>query len=470
MRSPRGVIGAVSGALLAGLVVFPGQAEPAPSTGRPNVLVIVTDDQRAGDTLDVMPETRRRFAGTGTTFTNAFVTTPLCCPSRAAIMSGRYGHNNGVRTNEDGRRLDQGTTLQRRLHDAGYQTAIAGKFLLHSDLSRRPAFFDRSAVTNGTEYYGATFSVDGRRQKVDRYSTHFIGERAVDFLDEFEREDERPWFLYVAPQAPHRPYVAEPRYADAPVPIWRPGAAVSEADRSDKPPFVTDGARSTPEQAEAERKAMLRTLMSVDDLVASVFEHLERLGESNTLAIFTSDNGYFWAEHGLRSKSLPYTEAVAVPLLVRWPGRIAPGRTDARLAATVDVVPTVLSAAGIVPSGPPLDGRSLLRPPQRQQVFIEYHRDPAFPYPTWASLRGPRFQYIEYYDDDRDPASHTGGQTAPAAPPSLREYYDLTNDPAQLTNLFGDDDPSNDPDVSGLSGALARYRACAGSTGRRACP
>jgi arylsulfatase A-like enzyme len=435
-------------------VAVAGAAAPVVASARepaqpaPNVLLVVTDDQRA-DTLDVMPRTRRWLGEGGTTFGQAYVTTPLCCPSRSSILSGRYAHNHGVRTNGDGNRLDQDTTLAARLRRKGYQTAISGKFLLGWDLATPPPHFDRWAITNGTQYRGDWFSIDGARRKVSDYSTTFIGDRALEYLDHFEGDDTRPWFLYVAPQAAHRPYRAEARYADAEVPPWRPGPGVTEEDRSDKPEWVRHwgfrGGRDL-------RADQLRTLLSADDMMAAVQRRLVALDEErDTLVIFTSDNGYQWGEHGLRSKSLPYAESVRVPLLLRWPGRVPEGGTTRRLVSTADIAATVLAGAGVrVRDGEaPLDGRSQLSHRSRSRLLVEYQKDPFFPYPTWASLRGPGVVYTEWYGDDDETVA-------------FREYYDLRRDPAENDNLLGDGVAENDPPVADLSAELARARRCAG--------
>jgi arylsulfatase A-like enzyme len=457
LRSGRR-LGVVSAALLlvALLLDRPAPRAQAPAVAQPNILVIVTDDQRA-DGLEVMPKTRAIFQQGGVTFTEAYAATPLCCPSRASIMSGRYGHNSGIRTNRDTGVLDHATTVQAHLHANGYQTAISGKFLLYWDLSQPPPNFDHWAVVNETDYYGDVYSVDGERRRIDQYSTDFIAERALEYLDRFESDDPRPWFLYVATQAPHAPFVAEPDYRDAPVPPWQPGPAVSEDDRSDKPDFVQVHHVGA-EQAAREREAQLRTLYSVDDLVEAIFRRMAELGEeAGTLAVYTSDNGYFWGEHRLHSKSLPYTEGIRVPLMLRWPGRVLPGAADPRLATLVDIAPTLLGAAGIpLPADPPLDGTSLLGPDVRTEVLVEYARDPGFRYPTWASVRDRSTQYVEYYGDD-------GSLT-------FREYYDLVTDPSQLENLLADADPANDPDVTVRSGRMAQLRSCSGRSGPNPCP
>ena len=193
-----------------------GPTDRTASADRPNVLVIVTDDARA-ETLEAMPKTRRWIADAGVTYTNGFATTPSCCPSRASIFSGRYVHNHGVLRQQLGDRLDQTTTLASELQGAGYATAMAGKFLNRWPLERPPPGFDRYALANGG-YYDQTWAVDGTTRRVPTYSTTFIGDRALAFLDEREADDARPWFMYLATFAPHDPRVPEPKYAKAEFP------------------------------------------------------------------------------------------------------------------------------------------------------------------------------------------------------------------------------------------------------------
>jgi arylsulfatase A-like enzyme len=438
---------AVAVAVVTLTVALPERDAPSQTAAaRPNIVVIVTDDQRA-DSLEVMPQTRAFLGDGGVTFPQAFVATPLCCPSRASIMTGRYAHNHGVRNNRLTPELDHTTTMQAALKAAGYQTAISGKFLLYWDLSQPPPNFDHWSIVNETDYYGDYYSVDGQRQQINEYSTDFIAAKALEFLDGFEADDARPFFLYVATQAPHEPFIPEHDYEAASVPEWQPSPAVHEEDRSDKPPFVAIH-RHGETEARRVREAQLRTLYSVDDLVAAVAGKLAALGEDgDTLVILTSDNGYFWGEHGQKSKSLPYTEGIHVPLLLRFPGRVVPGTADPRWASVADVAPTVIQAAGVAPAGL-MDGNSLLAPPTRTEHFVEYSRDPGFRYPPWASLRDLSSQYIEYYEDD--------GRIA------FREYYDLQADPYELENLLGDADPANDPDVTARSARLAQLATCAG--------
>jgi len=450
-----------------------------PAATRPNVLIIVTDDQRF-DTLGVMPKTRALFLQHGALFPNAVDTTPLCCPSRSTIMTGRYPHNTGVHGNGDATKLDQATTLQRYLHDAGYQTGMVGKFLNSWPLDVAPADFDHYAVTNHG-YLDTQWSIDGRQQTVSEYSTSFIGERAVEDLRAFARDASKPWYLYVAPTAPHDPWVPEPRYASSPVPPFVRDPAMRERDLSDKPAWVADPHHTFEHPSvaiiTANRASQLRTLRSVDDMVARLFGELGRLGESNdTLALFLSDNGFLWGEHDLSGNSLesesssigvsgkryPYLPSVRIPLAVRWPGHLPEGAREPGFAATVDLAPTILQAAGVAaPTDPPMDGRSLLLPddhlgPGPSSAYLEYFRDPLYPtIPSWSSIVSSRFQYVRWFGRDENTIG--------------LEYYDRTRDPYELDNLLADPSTANDPDTGALDARIDHDRTCAGTAGPRGC-
>ncbi|HEX2026039.1 MAG TPA: sulfatase-like hydrolase/transferase, partial [Actinomycetota bacterium] len=171
----------------------PAAGQPA---GAPNVLIILTDDQRAMDTMEHMPRTVQWFGQGGTTFTEGFATTPLCCPARAAIMTGRLNHNNNVRTNGDQELLDHNSTIARYLDQAGYRTGLAGKFLNLWPVENDPPNYDRWALLRpeNTGYYNSQFNVDGTVQTVPTYSTDFIRDYSLGLLNTWEvNNDDRPW-------------------------------------------------------------------------------------------------------------------------------------------------------------------------------------------------------------------------------------------------------------------------------------
>ena len=451
MRSARLAVGSAIVTLASALIAPAAPAQPV----RPNVLIILTDDQRFDQTLSVMPSTRRWFARRGTTFANAFATTPLCCPSRASIFSGRYAHNHTVVSNQRGAEedFDQSATIQAYLDDAGYRTGFFGKYFNAWDVRSDPPSFDRWAIDapNGaTGYAGDLWNVEGRQRTVDEYSTAFIGEQGLRFLRSSEGpRDDTPWFLELSTFAPHTPAIPAARYAEAPVPAFSRDPSMEERDLSDKPAWLR---RRTPLDMgvmTGTRADELRCLMSVDDVVHDVFAQL-RAGRElhNTLAFFLSDNGTLWGAHGIRGKETPYLPSIRVPMLARWPRHLEAGAVDRRIVANIDLAPTILEAAGITPSTP-MDGRSLFGSAARSSLLIEYWRlkHPS-DIPTWAAIYRPRFEYVEYY-----------GRGSIV----FREFYDLRTDPWELTNLLHDGSRSNDPDVRRLSDRLDGLRGCVGN-------
>jgi arylsulfatase A-like enzyme len=338
-----------------------------------------------------------------------------------------------------------------------------GKFLINWQYATKPPpNFDHFADFAGG-YTNVRWNVDGNVQTSSQYVTDFQSDRAIDFLNDFHQSPNRPWYLYLTPEAPHEPMIPAPQYANAPLPPWQPSPAVG-ADRSSKPDFIRNQNDSMT-AAQTARDAQLRTLLSVDDMMDRIMQHLSDTGQlDNTLVIYTGDSGWLFSEYGLRSKSVPYLHSVHVPFYVRWPaGGVAPGAVDHRPMEHVDIAPTILQATGTSPSLKyPMDGRSFLSSDLRTENLLEYHWSPDFKNtPSWAAIRSDAFDYIEWYQDD------AGTQIR------AREYYDLTKDPWELVNLLGDTDTTNDPapaTLADLAARLARYRVCNGTTGSTACP
>jgi arylsulfatase A-like enzyme len=423
------------------------RAAAVPPWERPNILIILTDDQPAQpEAYQVMPKTMEVFGAGGTHYPNGVVTTPLCCPSRASIFTGQYVHNHGVIDLHSAHAMDTTHTIQATLKAHGYQTAIAGKYLNHA--YDPPPYFDRWATfAERPEYNDASFNVDGALVETNRYSTTFIRRRSLRFLSDFEASDSSPWFMQISPNAPHKPATPQRKYADAPVPAWITNPARDEDDLSDKPDFIVSFARDDPRPVKRLRRKQLRTLMSVDDLVGAVFARLEELGEAdNTLAVFLSDNGFFWYEHRLGAgKRLAYDEAVNVPFFVRWPGRVEAGAVDPKVVANIDIAPTAYDAARVRPQYT-VDGRSMFES-QRGEMFLE-DVDPDERYPKWHSLWSPGSTYIRYYESEGEP----------------REHYEA-DDPWQLENVYQDGIEGNEPlNQDFLDELLKQYATCAGET------
>lgn len=458
MRTKR----ALAVLILASLVVTGDLGDPHPNVAkaasgrRPNILIIVTDDQPIR-TLKVMPRTRHWLVKRGTRFQRAFAATPLCCPSRATIMTGQYAHNTGVKTNADGAKLPVHRTVQHHLHKSGYSTGLVGKWLNAWPFRAPPNDFDTWAVLKPSDgisrYWNATFNLNGRVRKLDGYATNRIASLSTNMLRTWEtKDDAKPWFLMVSTGAPHLAAYPDSSDVRADIPRWRPSPAVLEKDRSDKPPWVR-AQRKSLDAARAIRQGQLRTLISVDRMMARLRRQLRDGREArDTLVIYLSDNGYLWRDHGVLHKRYPYSNSIRIPFLARWPGRLASGATVRRYISTVDVAPTVFQAAGVTPSHV-VDGQSLLETSSRKYVFNEFFRDVSSRFvPSWASLKDSHSQYIEYFGSDRRVM--------------FREYYDLTSDPFQLRNLLQDGNPNNNPDLFRIKSRLEAARNCAG----RACP
>ncbi len=424
-----GVVGIAIGASM--------RAARSDRSSRPNIVVILTDDQR-WDQLAGMPNVRSLLVGRGMTFTNAFVTTSLCCPSRASILTGQYAHHTGVLDGSATGRpggapaFDDTSTLATWLHDGGYTTALVGKYL--NDLSGLPTgyvppgwdrWFGIAQAAHQDRYYGYELNENGRIVQYGHdpgdYTTTVLQSKAVGFVDH-ARE---PFFLYVAPVAPHLPATAAPGDAGAfaDEPASQP-PSFDEADVSDKPelrdtpPLGTHGAA----EVTAVGRRMLASLLGVDRAVKAVVDAVASRGElSNTYFFFTSDNGFLLGEHRLVGKIWPYEESIRVPLVVAGPG-IPRDAARPEIALNIDLAPTIAALAGVTP-GLPEDGRNLVpllhgRHPAWRSAFVEEFLGDAPSQPRFDAVRTERYLYVEYEDGSR-------------------ELYDLRADPYELSNLIG---------------------------------
>ncbi len=444
---------------------------PAPKNSRrPNVLIFVTDDQTI-DTVHrwTMPNTYRWFVTEGRSYPNFFVVDPLCCPSRAAIMTGRYDHNLHVigNTRNDFRALKalQPWTLQCRLRKVGYRTGLFGKYFNGWDYHQRPRCLDGYAIFPGDKHLSTQFFLRHRRFFPKRYADHYIGKESLKFLSHADRRGRRgrhrPWYLYVATSVPHSPYTAEAKYRHLPEPRLLANDADRETNVADKPPAM-QAHQDAPHFQSHKYRAQLRMLRTADDLVGSIYEKLRRDDQlDNTLAIFVSDNGYLFGEHHLTGKRLEYTPSIEVPFYLSWPLRVQAHSVDRRPSLNVDIAPTVLAAARQRSHGRFLDGRDLFakswhRPLVFNEQFHDQPDDPKQWQPTWFSLRSRTWQYVEIYSAQDEV--------------TFREYYDLAEDPDQLENLLapGADAPQapSAQTLARLHRLILRYRHCRA----RGCP
>ncbi|GAB7104434.1 hypothetical protein JCM4814A_27480 [Streptomyces phaeofaciens JCM 4814] len=400
---------------------------------RPNILLVLTDDQPK-ETDWALRRTLDWLGRDGVAFDRAHANTPLCAPSRASVMSGRYAHHHGVLDTRHPAHLDQRTTVQRHLREAGYRTGLFGKYLNFWRPADNPPHFDEWLLQEPVAYTNGHYNDQGTVRTVPGYSTTVIRNRALAFMER-SRTDPRPWFAYVAPRAAHELNIPEERYAYTRVPEWDGRPSVRETGRADKPPFLR-AARHSFAEGRALRARQLRTLLSVDDAMRDFRDKLRELGRlDNTLVLFTSDHGLCWGDHGWLRKSVPYRPSLEVPFLMSWPaGGLARGSRDDRLTGHVDIAPTLLAAAGVTPDTPH-DGHSLLDPRNdREHLLAEWwwNRQDKVPIHTWASYVGKGEQYTEYYRGRLG----ADGRARGTREVLFREYYDLRADPYQLTNLL----------------------------------
>ncbi len=424
--------------------------------GKPNVLMVVTDDQPVDQPKDLaqyMPHTARLMRR-GVSFPEAIVSDPLCCPSRATAMSGRYPHNSGVTDLTTGGNLDPRTTVQYALQRAGYFTTIVGKYLQGIPNAARPPYFDCARSWLSTNYFDYKVNVDGVTRRVHRYSTTYSGQQLRGCLRQFESTaDRRPWYAYWAPHVSHKSAAfgnvaePEPKYRGTPVPDC---VAPGERFMGDKLPYLRNH-NLNPDRVRHFCKSAERALISLDDEIARTEQWLRRHDERNTIVIFWSDNGVLTGQHNRIGKTVPYLPSVKVPMFVAWPGHLQPA-VDHRLATNVDLTPTILDATGTTPNHV-MDGTSLLVSSRRRVQYSESFvtKDGADRIPQWFQLLKPdSWAYIE----DDLPSGDV-----------FTEYYDLRQDPRQNRNLLGDGNPGNDPPPGRLRQLHARLQAARGCAG-----
>ena len=300
-----------------------------------------------------MPKARAWMAD-GRRYTQMFVADPSCCPSRSALMTGRYPHNNGVLDQQDGALFDGPHSMACYLRNAGYATYLDGKFLTTWPKTKLPPCFTGSTVMWGG-YSNVAVKVNGVSQTAAGYSTTYLGNRGRQYITT-ALSGTAPFLLYETPQAPHWVDIANPNgttsklaVPDAPYANAAVGtcSGVPEADRSDKPAYVRTMNHTTA-QAQAMCQSQLRAIMSADDQFAATMQLLSDRGVlDNTLVILSSDNGYMWGEHGRWEKFVPYEPSIRVPLWVRWPGHLTAGTDSTRIVSYLDLLPTMLEAAGL---------------------------------------------------------------------------------------------------------------------------
>ena len=398
----------------------------------PNIVVLMSDDQRL-NSFQTMPTVRQELIAKGTRYVG-FSSTSTCCPSRSSFLSGQFSHTTGVYNNVDRHYGGwpafnasgyEDQTIATALQSAGYRTGLVGKYL--NRWNRAPDGF----VPPGWDLFRAIYTSDGQGggayydyelrgtgpnevfgANPEDYSTDVIADRAVQFVE--TNPAGQPFFLLVTPYGPHDPFTPAPRDINS----WRPPStydtdAVNEADMSDKPPFMQNLSAISRARIDWTQDKTGEALRSVDDVAAQL---IQALGDqmSNTLFIYTSDNGVMWGEHRLEGKYRPYHWATDYPLVMRWDNHL-PIEKRNRLVPNVDVAATILDAANVDP-GWTMEGRSVLDS-FRNSVVLEAIEVPE--HPAYCGVRQKKWLYVQWSDNQGT------------------ELYDYTHDPLELNNLAG---------------------------------
>jgi arylsulfatase A-like enzyme len=405
---------------------------PAPSD-RPNVVVVLTDDQRDG-TLSRMPNVWNRLRKKGVLYSNAAVPTSLCCPSRATILTGLYAHSTGVYSNvmpEGGWQTFHHNGMHRRtlataLDAVGYHTAHVGKYLngrydLEAAQGRQPPGWDEFVTYTTKPFYYDYALNDGRSygSGPGDHSTDVLRDHAVRIIRSTPADE--PLFLMYTPSSPHRPYITTPRNEGAfegRLPSYR-SPALTENLR-DKPAWIQTLKPRRQQQVDSAMQRMQESLLDVDDAVGAFVDALEDTGRmDHTLFVYLSDNGVLLGEHRVFEwKNVPYRWATEIPMVVRWDGRVTPGSLDGRWALNVDVATTVAAASGALMK---TEGLYLLGTVVRDGFVLEATREysgnsPPKDRPAYCGFRTRRWAFVKYDD-------------------GTQELYDYASDPDELNNL-----------------------------------
>jgi len=427
-----------------------------------NIIFILADDHRY-DAMGFMNKIKGlqtpgmdRLAKEGVHIKNAFVSTALCSPSRASILTGQYAHTHTVVDNEAALPSNL-VFFPSYLQKSGYQTAFVGKWHMgNTDDQPQPGFDHWISFQGQGVYYNPTFNVDGKRIKQEGgYITDLLTDYALEWLNKTNKS--KPFFLYLSHKGVHAEFYPakrhEGKYTDVPV-VCPPSMYLTATDSSKTygiptPPGSQVNTRDIPNWVRAQRYSwhgvdyMYHGTIKFDDFYRRYLETLQAVDESierinnwvvshglkdNTMIVYMGDNGFSFGEHGLIDKRHAYEESMRVPLLVWAPGMVKPNSVMEQIIMNVDLAPTFLDLAGIAKPkqmqgfsfAEILGGKSVTW--QRDKVFYEYYWEAAFPQtPTTFAVRTERYKYI-YYNGIWD----------------INELYDLQADPYEMNNLIRD--------------------------------
>lgn len=436
---------------------------------RPNIVFILTDDHAShavGAYGSVVNETPHidRIGNEGRVLANCFCTNALCSPSRASILTGTYGHINGVTTLETPMDALQ-TTFISQLKGAGYRTAIVGKWHLGEGPGHDPENFDYWAVLRGQgEYFNPTFLTADGESTVEGYVTDIITDLALNWVN--DQPQDQPWCLLIHHKAPHRSWEPDEAHRDLytksaiPVPptfdddyatrsnaakraVMRVAEDLNLRDLKVMPPAHLHGDALARWKYQRYMEDYLACVASVDDNVGRINTWLEESGNyEDTLVVYTSDQGFFLGDHGWFDKRFMYDESIRMPFLIRHPSQIpAADEPMTQMVTNVDIAQTLLDAAG-VPAAARMQGSSfwphLTEDPEAKTTDAIYYRywendDAQHRVIAHYGIRTERYKLIYFYGDGMG----LPGTSGRSFPPEW-EFYDLHEDPEELVNVYYD--------------------------------
>jgi arylsulfatase A-like enzyme len=417
---------------------------------RPNIVVLMVDDldeRSLKIMLDqgLMPKLKQHIINKGITFSKAFATYPLCCPARSTFLTGQYTHNHGVWSNDlpDGgaSKLEDGSTIATWLQDAGYYTGYIGKYLNMYGIDTAetyvpPGWSDWQATVGDSTYlmYSYTINDNGDLVKYgdapSEYQTDVLANRAVQFINERESADAKPFFLYINPLAPHtedssppctlnygslQSTLPPPRYIGTSDSIDFPTSrSFNEADVSDKPGKLQFKLLNSEQIGCLDDlfHARIETMRAVDDMIGRLVSTLTAKNElGRTVIVFTSDNGFMLGEHRLHGKTRAYEESIGIPLYMRIPQ--VSTKTIDKLVTNNDFAPTFLDLAN-AEADISMDGRSMV--PLIEDPGTSWRKGFLVETKRYAAIRTDNYVYVAHFT-------------------SAREVYDLVKDPDQMQNV-----------------------------------
>ena len=414
-----------------------------------NIVLILSDDHRY-DFMGFMPEApdfletpnMDRMAAEGAHLVNAFVSTSLCSPSRASILTGQYAHHHRVVDNQ--RPVPEGTTFfPQYLQAGGYETAFIGKWHMgHDEDDPRPGFDHWASFRGQGEYFNPTININGKRSQKEGYTTDVLTNLALDWL---QKQRSKPFMLYLSYKAVHYPFHPAPRnlgryekakikypetmanteenYATQPHWVRERRYGIHGIDHMETGPLDNDPVPSFDDLYHR----YCETVHGLDENLGRVLDYLDRSGlAKSTLVLYLGDNGFELGEHGFYDKRDAFEESIRIPMLAYAPGMVRPGTKLTEMVQNIDVAPTLLETAGLKPPEESMDGKSFLpllagrKIPWRDRILYEYYWEWNFPAtPTVFALRTDRYKYVFYHGVW-----------------DINGFYDLATDPLERHNLI----------------------------------